>query len=107
MESMVTHVKRLFSSSVDSRILKVGEFDFFIHEAKMIINKRPVASKNSLSQLTPEMVVRRYEIPFVFIVPQSMMTLILGQMIGVLCRIDIINLDLLGVIYTVCTSKSL
>jgi len=78
VESMVKMVKRLCSASIGNRVLSERDFDLFVQETKMLINKRPIAFKiceNSIEEefptpLTPELVIKGYETPCVGIIPQ-------------------------------------
>ena len=45
IESMVKQVKRIVSSSIRNNVLSEWDFNFLISEAKMLINKRPIALK--------------------------------------------------------------
>ena len=79
VESMVKQVKRILVSSVGRNVLTYTDFEFVVAEAKMLINKRPVAFKNNLSSqsiavdpldvLTPELIVKGYVVPSVNVVP--------------------------------------
>ena len=79
VESMVKQVKRILVSSVGRNVLTYTDFEFVVAEAKMLINKRPVAFNNNLSSqsiavdpldvLTPELIVKGYVVPSVNVVP--------------------------------------
>jgi hypothetical protein len=80
IESLVKQVKFLINHSCRKNTINDNDFDFLVQEVKMLINKWPIAYKNTLSSLgdgdhefgclTPEMVVRGYEIPSISILPQ-------------------------------------
>jgi len=78
VEAMVKQVKRILVSSISRNILTYTDFEFVVAEAKMLINKRPVAFKNNLTSqnaadpldvLTPELIVKGYVVPCVNVVP--------------------------------------
>ncbi|XP_066983793.1 uncharacterized protein [Macrobrachium rosenbergii] len=80
VESMVKQVKRIITSSIRNNILDYFDFEYLISESKMLINKRPIAFKSALTKLetnhcvpvplTPEMVIKGYDVPCVSIIPQ-------------------------------------
>ena len=80
MESMVKQVKRVLTSSAQNNILSYDDFEFFVMEAQMLVNKLPIEYKNILykdnmnedivSPLTPEIVIKGYEVPCINILPQ-------------------------------------
>jgi len=79
VEALVKQVKKLLNCSIGRNILSLSEFEYFVAEAKMLINKRPIAFANSLDKLdtdteafgviTPEMIVKGKDIPVISIVP--------------------------------------
>lgn len=81
VESLVKQVKRIISSSLKNNIITVGDFQFFILETKMLINKRPLTFKNvigggelnedTLTPLTPELIIKGYDVPCCGIIPQT------------------------------------
>ena len=80
IERLVKEVKKIIVSSVGSNILSRSDFEFLIHETKMLVNKRPLCFKSSLNKLdsdaaaigaiTPEMVVKGRDVPCLSILPQ-------------------------------------
>ncbi|XP_064093214.1 uncharacterized protein LOC135205956 [Macrobrachium nipponense] len=80
VETMVKQVKRIVTSSIRNYILDYKDFQFLIAEAKMLVNKRPVAFRNARNKLdfdhsvpvplTPKMIVKGYEVPCVSIIPE-------------------------------------
>ena len=80
VESMVKQIKKILMSSVRNNILNYDDFEFLIYETKMLVNKRPIALKNSItsssfnedtiSPLTPELIVKGYGVPCINIIPQ-------------------------------------
>jgi hypothetical protein len=78
VESLVKQVKNMIYSSISKNVLTLDHFCFIVKEVNMLINKRPISFKRSLSAvdvdpvvsvITPEMLVRGYDIPSVAIVP--------------------------------------
>ena len=80
VESMVKMVKKMIQSSVRNNVLLYDEFDFLISEVKMLINKRPLCFKHllasdhlnedTLEPLTPEIIIKGYEVPCVNVIPE-------------------------------------
>lgn len=77
VESMVKIVKKLIYSSIGRNVLSLEDFEFLIYQTLNIINKRPIAFKESLRgntevpcPITPEMVTRGYELPSVNLIPE-------------------------------------
>ena len=80
VESMVKQIKRIVTSTIRNNILLEDDFTFLISEAKMLINKRPIAYKNILCKddfnedllnpLTPEIIIKGYDVACVNIIPQ-------------------------------------
>jgi len=78
VESLVKQVKYMVYGTIARNILPVDQFRFLVKECNMLINKRPVALKASVRDsdvncdsfaLTPEMVVRGYEVPSLSVIP--------------------------------------
>ncbi|KAL7632973.1 UNVERIFIED_CONTAM: hypothetical protein RMT77_016683 [Armadillidium vulgare] len=77
VESLVKQVKFIIYSAIGKNILKLDEFSLLVKEANMLINKRPIAFKSLLINpdvdpsipfaLTPEILVKGYEVPSVVI----------------------------------------
>jgi len=77
VESLVKQVKNMIFCSISRNVLPVDHFRLLIAECKMMINKRPIAMKSSVRDsdcefdvITPEMVVRGYDVPSLAIIPQ-------------------------------------
>ena len=80
VESLVKQTKNILCSSIGKNILEYNQFYLLIKETNMLINKRPIAFKNLLSNntthdvtipyaLTPEILIKGYEVPCVVIAP--------------------------------------
>lgn len=78
VESLVKQVKHLIYGSIGRRILKLDEFYFLTSEAKMLVNKRPIAYEKCLIDpeenaplgvITPEMLLTGYDVPSLSIIP--------------------------------------
>jgi hypothetical protein len=78
VESLVKQVKNAIYSSISKNILSYDHFHFLVQECKMLINKRPIAYQSALIDrkidcdrfaLTPEMIIKGYEIPSISIIP--------------------------------------
>ncbi len=78
IESLVKQVKFFVYGACQKQIHKYKDFQFLIFEIKLLINRRPIAYKNILHNLgdnefpdclTPEMIVKGYEIPSLSILP--------------------------------------
>jgi hypothetical protein len=78
VESLVKQVKNLIYSSISKTVLPYDHFQLLVEESKMLINKRPIAFKASLRQkpgfdsdwsVTPEMLVKGYDVPCISIIP--------------------------------------
>ena len=79
VESLVKQVKRVLYSSVGKNVLDFEQFAFLVKECNMLVNKRPIGFKPSLRNpninttdsglLTPEILVKGYEIPSLVIAP--------------------------------------
>jgi len=83
VESLVKASKRLIYGSIRNNVLDYFNFEFTISEVKHLINKRPVAFKEALrdsgtvdvpSPITPEMLLRGYDLPSVNCVPDLQCT---------------------------------
>ena len=77
VESLVKQVKYMIYSSISRNRLSIDHFRFIVHEANMLINKRPLCMKESLADpysfefpLTPEKLVKGYDVPCIAIIPQ-------------------------------------
>ena len=79
VESLVKQAKNMIQTSVGKNVLNLEEFLFLLMECKMLINKRPIAYKNlnsdmnldsSVTTLTPEMLIRGFDVPSLQVVPQ-------------------------------------
>ena len=77
VESLVKQSKRLLNSSIQKRIMEFEDFEFAVSETKSLINKRPIAFKDSLRDLnpdsfalTPEMVIKGYSTVVMNIMPE-------------------------------------
>ena len=77
VESLVKQVKHLIYSSISRNVLQFDEFSFLVSESKMLINKRPIAYKRGLTDLssymtvlTPEILIKGYDVPSLSILPQ-------------------------------------
>ena len=79
VESLVKQVKHLIYTTVGKNHLYVFQFNLLVKECNMLINKRPVAGDCStvkledptLQILTPELIVRGYEIPCISVIPHD------------------------------------
>ena len=78
VESLVKQVKFMLYSSINKNLLKYKEFCFVVRECNHLVNKRPIACKSlavdsrsdtSLEVLTPEMLVKGYDVPSIAVVP--------------------------------------
>jgi len=78
VESLVKQTKHMVYSTVSKKVLPIEQFVNLIKECKMLINKRPIALTASVRSsdvncdafaLTPEMIVKGYEVPSVSIIP--------------------------------------
>lgn len=79
VESLVKQVKNMIYSSIGRNVLTYDHFYFLVKEVNMLVNKRPIAYKATLvnqetdpsvSVITPEMLVRGYEVPCIAVIPQ-------------------------------------
>ena len=79
VESLIKQIKLIIRKTVRNNILPWSDFEFLVHKTKMLVNKRPIAFKNSLNKLddevdvvtaiTPEMIVKGRDIPCLNILP--------------------------------------
>ena len=77
IESCVKQVKKLIFASVGKTILPIRDFEFLMHEVIHIVNRRPIAFKESLrnviddiaSPITPEMLTKGYELQSLNVIP--------------------------------------
>ena len=76
VESCVKLVKRLLSASIKNNILEFREFEFAVMEARQLVNKRPVAFKESIadnatipSPITPEVLIYGHELCSINLIP--------------------------------------
>ena len=78
VESLVKQVKHMIHSALGKNILEVEEFNLLIRECEMLINKRPLAGETTVLNknidetvqvLTPEMLVKGYDVPSLRVLP--------------------------------------
>jgi len=77
VEVCVKFVKRLIYGAVRNNVLSHRNFEFLVEETVHIINRRPVAFKEALGELsddvpepiTPERLIHGYDLPSVSIIP--------------------------------------
>lgn len=79
VEVCVKQVKRLLFSSLGKNVLKLEDFRFHVCQTVSLVNKRPVVLKEMLrdtsidvppSTITPEIIVKGYELPCLNIIPE-------------------------------------
>ncbi|XP_068216618.1 uncharacterized protein [Palaemon carinicauda] len=78
VETSVKMTKQMINKSIRTNILEVRDFEFLICQVRSLINNRPIAFKESLrdqdlhalSPITPEMLLRGYEIVTVNLIPE-------------------------------------
>ena len=79
VENLVKQVKNVLYCSISRNVVNIDDFVFLVSECNMLVNKRPVAykrllkpenSEENLSVITPEMLIRGYEVPSIDILPQ-------------------------------------
>jgi hypothetical protein len=80
VESLVKQVKHMVYASISKNILPFDEFNFLVQECCMLINKRPIAyssmlrdpanEDDSLGVITPELLIRGYDVPCISVIPQ-------------------------------------
>ena len=79
VESLVKQVKNMTYSVIRKNILDYDNFDLLVSECMMLINKRPLFGESmcsilddpSVPVLTPELLVRGYDIPSISILPSD------------------------------------
>lgn len=85
VEICVKQVKKLMFSSVGKTVLDIRDFEFHVAQAVSLVNKRPIIVKELLrdtaidlppSTLTPEIVVKGYELPCLDVIPELQKNLI-------------------------------
>ena len=77
VESCVKLVKRLVFGSIKNRILPINDFEFLICNVIHLVNRRPIAFKESLRDndpgtpdpITPEMLVKGYRLNSINLIP--------------------------------------
>lgn len=76
VESLVKQIKKMVYSTIGRTILMVEDFNLLVKECTMIINKRPLMGENcnmntdhNAFVITPELLVKGYEIPALKIIP--------------------------------------
>ena len=81
IEICVKMVKRLLYGSIGKVILSYSDLEFLVYHCTHIINRRPVAFKESLRDtantpcpITPEMITKGYELPSVNLIPNLQQT---------------------------------
>ena len=78
VEICVKQVKKLIYGSLGKNVLNRDDFEYLIYHTVSLVNKRPIAFKESLcsddqldmSPLTPEIVIHGHELPTLNLVPQ-------------------------------------
>ena len=80
VETCVKMTKRLIYGSIHNKILNYSDFEYLICETTHLVNRRPVAFKESLrdcsikelvpTAITPEMLVKGYELISVNVIPE-------------------------------------
>ncbi|XP_068214775.1 uncharacterized protein [Palaemon carinicauda] len=78
VETSVKMTKQMINKSIGTNILELRDFEFLICQVRSLVNKRPIAFKESLrdqdlhtlSPITPEMLLRGYEIVTVNLIPE-------------------------------------
>ncbi|XP_068224926.1 uncharacterized protein [Palaemon carinicauda] len=78
VETSVKMTKQMINKSIGTNILELRDFEFLIFQVRSLVNKRPIAFKESLrdqdlhtlSPITPEMLLRGYEIVTVNLIPE-------------------------------------
>ena len=76
VESLVKLVKNMIYSSISRTKLSIEDFSYLVHEVMMLTNKRPLSFHRATDEpssdifpLTPEMLLRGYEVPCISVVP--------------------------------------
>ena len=76
VESSVKQTKLLINKSIRKNILMLPEFELLLAQVKHLVNRRPIAFKEALrgnnlpEPITPEILVKGYELPVVTIIPE-------------------------------------
>ena len=78
VESCVKLTKRIIFGSIGNNILDFLDFEFTVAQATNLVNRRPVAFKESLRDgsfdtpdiITPEKLLKGYELPSINIIPE-------------------------------------
>ena len=77
VECCVKSTKRLIYKSIRNSTLELSEFQFLIAKVVHLVNRRPIAFKESLrdetencSEITPELLIHGYHLPSVNVIPQ-------------------------------------
>ena len=68
----------MMNKSIGTNILEIRDFEFLLRQVRSLINKRPIAFKeslrdediHSLNPITPEMLLRGYEAVTINLVPE-------------------------------------
>ena len=78
VETLVKQVKNMLFVSIGKKVLSYGKSCLFVQECKILINKRPIAFKSTLSDgstdtdiscITPEKLLSGYDIPSIAVIP--------------------------------------
>jgi len=78
VESLVKQVKNMIYSTIRNNTLSFDDFTYLVRESNVLINKRPLTffesirdtSTNSIDPITPEMLLKGYDVPNILIIPQ-------------------------------------
>ena len=78
VESMIKQVKNIITKTIRKNILEDQDFELLVKKTIMLVNKRPIAFKNSLTAIdadvdaiTPEMILKGREVTCVNILPPN------------------------------------
>jgi len=78
VEALVKQAKNMINATLSKNVVPIEHFNYLVKECQMLINKRPVALKSSIRNsdvdcdahaMTPEMIVKGYEVPNLLIIP--------------------------------------
>lgn len=79
VESCVKLTKRLIFGSIKNNVLDIRDFEFLIHKTNHLVNRRPIAFKESLREtnlkenfpeaITPESLIKGYDLVSINIIP--------------------------------------
>ena len=77
VESCVKLTKRLLSGSLKKNLVSTREFEFFVSHATHLVNRRPIAFRDSLRDakeilpeiITPELLLHGFHLPSVNVIP--------------------------------------